>query len=130
MYDKMVRKCPTHGLKENEILDIFYNGLTENTRAYLDSIAGNVFGERTVDEATELLRTISKNYDDWNTDEIFPEKRGGMINLDGGNGGSLKGHEREGGFTPSLGGGMIRWLGNVLPMASKRMKYLIYSKLD
>ena len=48
---------------------IFYNGLTENTRVYLDSIAGNVFRERTVDEATELLQTISKNYDNWNSDE-------------------------------------------------------------
>ena len=37
--------------------------------------------ERTVDEATELLRTISKNYDDWNTDEIFPKKKGGIIKL-------------------------------------------------
>ena len=76
-YDKMVRKCTTHGFKDNEILDIFYNGLTENTRGYLDSIAGNVFRERTVDEAIELLQTISKNYDDWNTDETFPEKKGG-----------------------------------------------------
>ena len=63
-YSKMVRKCPTHGFKSNEILDIFYNGLTENTRGYLDGIAGNVFRERTVDEATELLETISRNYED------------------------------------------------------------------
>jgi hypothetical protein len=61
----MVRKCPTHVFKSNEILDIYYNGLTENSRGYLDSIAGNVFGERTVDEATELLETISRNYEDW-----------------------------------------------------------------
>ena len=76
----MVRKCPTHGFKSNEILDIFYNGLTENTRGYLDSIAGSVFRERTVDEATELLETISRNYEDWNIEiiddrEIFPEKK-------------------------------------------------------
>ena len=55
----MVRKCPTHGFEDNEILDIFYNGLTENTRGYVDSTAGNVFRERTVDEAIELLQTIS-----------------------------------------------------------------------
>ena len=28
-----------------------------------------------------LLQTISKNYDDWNTDEIFPEKKGGILKL-------------------------------------------------
>ena len=75
-----------HGFKSNEILDIFYNGLTENTRSYLDSIVGNVFRERTVDEATELLETISRNYEDWNIEEfdgreIFPEKKGGIIEL-------------------------------------------------
>ena len=41
--------------------------------------SGNVFRERTVDEATELLETISRNYEDWNIEEfdgrgIFPEK--------------------------------------------------------
>jgi hypothetical protein len=39
----MTRKCHVHGFKANELLDIFYNGLTEGTRCYLDSIAGNVF---------------------------------------------------------------------------------------
>ena len=51
-FSKMVRKCPTHGFKSNEILDKFYNGLTKNTRGYLDGIAGNVFRERTIDQAT------------------------------------------------------------------------------
>ena len=83
---KMVRKCPTHGFKSNEILDIFYNGLTENTRGYLDSIAGSVFRERTVDEATTLLEIISRNYQDWNIEEfdekeLFPEKKRGILKL-------------------------------------------------
>jgi hypothetical protein len=60
----MTRNCPAHGFKPNELLDIFYNGLTEGTRCYLDSIAGNVFRERTIEEATELLDTISRNYED------------------------------------------------------------------
>lgn len=81
-FDRLCRKCPTNGFKENETLDIFYNGLTENTRIYLDSIAGSVFRERTIDEAFELLETISRNYDDWNIEEIFPEKKGGMLELD------------------------------------------------
>ena len=81
----MVRKCPTHGFKRNAILDIFYNGLIENTTIYLDSIAGNVCRERTIDEATELLETIFRNYEDWNIEEfngkeIFPEKKDALLN--------------------------------------------------
>ena len=34
-----------HPLKKNEILDIFYNGLTDASRDYLDSCAGSTFRE-------------------------------------------------------------------------------------
>src|SRR3989337_1696325 len=34
-----------HPLKKNEILDIFYNGLTDASRDHLDSCAGCVFRE-------------------------------------------------------------------------------------
>jgi hypothetical protein len=80
----MTRRCPAHGFKANELLDIFYNGLTEGTRCYLDSIAGNVFRERTIEEATKLLDTISRNYEDWkmeetNNKELFSEKKPGIL---------------------------------------------------
>jgi hypothetical protein len=32
-----------HGTQDNELLDIFYNGLTEVSRSYIDSIADNIF---------------------------------------------------------------------------------------
>ena len=51
------RRCPAHGFKENDLLDIFYNGLTEKSRSYLDSVAGNVFRKRTIEDAKRLLDT-------------------------------------------------------------------------
>ena len=36
---------PDHPLKKNEILDIFYNGLTDASRDFLNSCAGCVFRE-------------------------------------------------------------------------------------
>jgi hypothetical protein len=47
---------PQEGIPQ--LLDIFYNGLTEGSRSYLDSIAGNIFRNMTVEEAKELLDTI------------------------------------------------------------------------
>src|SRR3954463_15884188 len=74
-----VIKCP---LAKNELLDIFYNGLTDKSRTYLDSCAGCVFRQRTPVQAEELLAKISKNYDDWNISESTPTpKKGGMIEL-------------------------------------------------
>jgi hypothetical protein len=68
-FSALGRKCPAHSLKANQLLDIFYNGLTERSRSYLDSIAGNIFRERTMEEAKELLNTIRQKHDDWHIDE-------------------------------------------------------------
>ena len=47
---QLLNALPDHPLKKNEILDIFYNGLTDASRDHLDSCAGCVFRERTVDQ--------------------------------------------------------------------------------
>ena len=60
---------PDHPLKKNEILDIFYNGLIDPSRDFLDSCAGCFFSEQTVGKAEELLNSILKNYDDWTLPE-------------------------------------------------------------
>src|SRR6266566_5178182 len=40
---QLLRALPDHPLKKNEIIDIFYNGLTDTSRDYLDSCACCVF---------------------------------------------------------------------------------------
>ena len=71
---------PDHPIKKNEILDIFYNGLTDASRDFLDSCAGCVFRERTIAQDEELLNNILKNYDDWTIPapppKPTPKKRG------------------------------------------------------
>ena len=56
---------PNHPLMKNEILDIFYSGLTNASRDFLDSCAACVFREQTIEQPKELLNNILKNYDDW-----------------------------------------------------------------
>ena len=48
---QLLNALPDHPLKKNEILDIFYNGLTDASRDFLDSCAGCVFRERTIGQA-------------------------------------------------------------------------------
>jgi hypothetical protein len=79
-------------LPKNELLDIFYNRLTNESKTYLDSCASCVFRERTLAEAEELMAKISQNHDDWTlveptpaptpvpVPEPMPKKRG-MIEL-------------------------------------------------
>ena len=65
----LLRALPKHPLAKNEILDIFYNGLTDESKTYLDSCAGCVFRKRTPAEAEELLAKISQKYEDWTMPE-------------------------------------------------------------
>ncbi|KAK1664212.1 hypothetical protein QYE76_052371 [Lolium multiflorum] len=71
----LLRARPGHDLEKHDLLDIFYSGLTIESRAYLDSCAGCVFRKRT---------RISQNHDDWTTPEPTPTpilKKRGMIEL-------------------------------------------------
>ena len=80
----MLNALPNHPLKKNEILDIFYNGLTDASRDFLDSCAGCVFRERTVAQVEELLNNILKNYNDLTLPESPPKptpKKSGILYL-------------------------------------------------
>jgi hypothetical protein len=63
---------PKEPLPKNELLDLFYNGLTDESKTYLDSCAGCVFWERTPAEAEELMVKISQNHEDWTMAESTP----------------------------------------------------------
>jgi hypothetical protein len=80
----LIRALHGEPLPKNELLDIFYNGLTNESKTYLDSCAGCVFRKRTSVEARELMAKISQNYDDWNISEPTPvpiPKKRGMLEL-------------------------------------------------
>ena len=62
---KLLNALPDHPLKKHEILDIFYNGLSDASRDHLDSCAGSVFRERTPDEAEILLNNMLTNENNW-----------------------------------------------------------------
>jgi hypothetical protein len=61
----LIRVLPGAPLPKNELLDIFYNGPTVESKTYLDICAGGVFRKKTPAEAEELMAKISRNYDDW-----------------------------------------------------------------
>ncbi|KAK1609218.1 hypothetical protein QYE76_032891 [Lolium multiflorum] len=78
----LIRAQPDHDLEKHDLLDIFYSGLTIESRAYLDSCAGCVFRKRTPEDAEELLAKIGRNHDDWSTLNQTPiVKKRGMIKL-------------------------------------------------
>src|SRR4051812_25664664 len=78
----LLKARPGHGIPKNELLDIFYAGLTDGSKSYLDSCAGCVFRQRTPDDAEELMGKIAKNHEDWSMPEPPPPpKNRGMLVL-------------------------------------------------
>ena len=73
---QLLNVLPDHPLKKNEILDIFYNGLTDASKDHLDSCPGCVFRDRTVDQAELLLNNMLTNENNWTLPEPTPKKRG------------------------------------------------------
>ena len=77
---RLLNALPDHPLKKNEILDMFYNGLTNASRDHLDNCVGCVFKERTVEQAELLFNNILSNDNDWTLPEPnpkpTPKKRG------------------------------------------------------
>src|SRR3954471_11756872 len=80
-YCTLIKARPGHGVPKNELVDIFYVGLTDESRSYLDSCDGCVFRERTPGDAEELMGKIAKNHDDWSIPgpPPTPKKRGKLI---------------------------------------------------
>jgi hypothetical protein len=87
-FSSLITVLPGEPLPKNELLDIFYNGLTIEFKTYLDSCARGVFRKKTPAEAEELMAKISRNYDGWTMAEPTPApipvptpKKRGMIEL-------------------------------------------------
>ncbi|XP_037465933.1 uncharacterized protein LOC119337818 isoform X2 [Triticum dicoccoides] len=65
IYKALFRRCPNHGLERWLELQIFYRGLTSNTRAYVDMAAGGAITNKTLDEAFLLIESIAFHQLQW-----------------------------------------------------------------
>ena len=75
---------PDHPLNKNEILVIFYNGLTDASRDFLHSCVRSIFRERTIEQAELLLSNILSNENDWTIPKPTPKptpKKTGILFL-------------------------------------------------
>ncbi|XP_061368332.1 uncharacterized protein LOC133311324 [Gastrolobium bilobum] len=78
-YKRMLRKCPTHGLPNWAIIQIFYRGLSLQGRSNLDSTAGGAFLLKKYTDAYNILEVISVNSCQWPLDRVDqPKKAAGL----------------------------------------------------
>ena len=55
------RECPHHGVSNNELTQIFYDGLCPQDRYILDASSGRTFMSKYEDDAMELIKTVAEN---------------------------------------------------------------------
>ncbi|MQL89641.1 hypothetical protein Taro_022223 [Colocasia esculenta] len=58
---ELLRKCPHHGLSRWQIVQTFYEGLTESNRQMVDALCGGAFMTKSEDETYNLFDTLSEN---------------------------------------------------------------------
>ncbi|KAJ9546993.1 LOW QUALITY PROTEIN: hypothetical protein OSB04_019536 [Centaurea solstitialis] len=72
---------PNHGIDDTEMMNIFYAGLTNDSRLRLDLSCGGIFPYKSVKEARKLLDDMEAHYLDWSTDEEQEEKQPAHLNV-------------------------------------------------
>ncbi|KAJ9556957.1 hypothetical protein OSB04_011571 [Centaurea solstitialis] len=73
---------PKHGIDDKEMMNVFYAGLTNDSRLCLDSSCGGIFSYKTAKEARKLLDDLEAHHLDWSTDEedTHEEKQSAQLN--------------------------------------------------
>ena len=57
----LTRECTHHGVSDQELTQIFYDGLGPQDRYFLDAASGGTFMSKYEDDAMELIETVAEN---------------------------------------------------------------------
>ncbi|KAJ9558321.1 LOW QUALITY PROTEIN: hypothetical protein OSB04_012935 [Centaurea solstitialis] len=80
-YKDLFLVFPNHGIDDREMINVFYAGLTNDSRLRLDSSCGGIFPYKSVKEARKLLDDMEAHYLDWFTDEEQEETQPAHLNV-------------------------------------------------
>ena len=60
-FKELTRQCPHHGIDNWQLINIFYEGLTENCKNIIDAICGGSIMDKYDDEVEELIERLAEN---------------------------------------------------------------------
>ncbi|XP_026452381.1 uncharacterized protein LOC113352829 [Papaver somniferum] len=66
-YKKLLSSCPHHQISEQLIVQYFYDGMLQSERNLIDAASGGALTNKTIDEATELIKNMDANTQQFNT---------------------------------------------------------------
>ena len=86
-FKDLTRQCPHHGFDNWQLINIFYEGLTENCRNRIDAICGGSIMDKYDDEVEELIERLAENDSHRlslnHHGRNGEPKRGGVLNVKG-----------------------------------------------
>ncbi|XP_050211635.1 uncharacterized protein LOC126661808 [Mercurialis annua] len=81
-FNELQRSCPHHHLQKEHLIQIFYNGINEHTRATIDAASGGSIMRKTYEEALPLLDELATNSSYWPTERMRQSNQRGMMTLE------------------------------------------------
>ncbi|XP_068662913.1 uncharacterized protein [Aristolochia californica] len=81
-YKNFIRRCPQHGFPDWLQVQMFYNGLNEQTRTIVDAASGGTLMSKTVEGATSLFEEMASNNYQWSTERTMAKKVVGIHELE------------------------------------------------
>ncbi|KAI4299939.1 hypothetical protein L6164_033359 [Bauhinia variegata] len=66
-FKELLKKCPHYGMQDWLVLQVFYGGLSTNTKTVVDVTVGGAFLNKDYAKAYELLEEVTTNASDWNS---------------------------------------------------------------
>lgn len=81
-FKDLFRRCPQHGYQSWVQIELFYNGLNDQTRTIVNSAAGETLMSKTLDVAYSLLDEIATNSYQWPSERSNVRKVAGRHEVD------------------------------------------------
>ncbi|XP_050229091.1 uncharacterized protein LOC126678228 [Mercurialis annua] len=80
--NELQRSCPHHHLQKEQLIQIFYNGINEHTRATIDAASGCSIMRKKYKEALALLDELAMYSSSWPIERVRQSTQRGMITLE------------------------------------------------
>ncbi|XP_024029348.1 uncharacterized protein LOC112093949 [Morus notabilis] len=81
-FKEMLHKCPQHGIEVWFQVQLFYNGLTRQTKAHIDAAAGGTILSKIPGDALNLFEDMAMNSCQWQNERSTVKRAVGIYDVD------------------------------------------------
>ncbi|CAM8993717.1 unnamed protein product [Rhodiola kirilowii] len=81
-FKELQRECPHHNIDKPTLIQIFYQGMDNDSKRQMDQAAGGAFMELNPTNAANIIDKIARNSHHWGSDRNVPRRQGKTREVD------------------------------------------------